>query len=302
MAHGEHLKVLHGGNEPSVGTQKWSQRVRRDAKGLAGKLDEGYMELARLLYVIYDTPIDGDPKNPPIFRQWGHDSFGDYVEGELGIHRKRAQRLRTVWYNLEIRLKDQIDPEVKKRLVRLGFSKVRELIRVISPRNVEKWVEKGETLSYPKLCKTIQTYQSDLETRREDRQHLQAVEGDGDGGDPVPAESGGVPLDDEEPEVPPHEDDDMFRENFMLYRDQKDMVKQALERAGQLSGSDVKSNNLHLICMDFLATNDFVKATREQKLRYIASMEKTLGFKLVVFDEGDVVYGLQTLEQAAKAD
>ena len=316
MAH-SNLKVIDGGNEPSVGTEKWSQKIREAAKSLAGQLDEGYMEMAHLLWQIYDTPIEGDEARGPIYTQWGYGSFAEYVQEELGIHKKRAQRLRAVWFNLEIRLKDQIDPDVKKRLVRLGFSKVRELIRVISPKNVEKWVEKGEELSYPKLCKAIQQYK-DAAEKRQLRREAEAngeeylKEGDsevplnrgggGGGGDPKPVDSqiGGVPLD--EPEVPDLTDEAIHRRNYLLYTEQAEMLDAAIERAGQISDSSVKSNNLHLIAVDFLAHNDFGKATREQKLRYVAQIERILGFKFVVFDGDDVIYGLKKLEQAAEAE
>jgi hypothetical protein len=316
MAHGN-LKVIEGGSE-SVGTEKWSQKIRKKAKNLANDLDNGYMEMAHLLWQIYDTPVNGESNQGPVFTQWGYGSFAEYVQEELGIHKKRAQRLRNVWFNLEIRLKDQIDPAVKKRLVGLGFSKVRELVRVISARNVEKWVEKGEQLSYPKLCKAIQTYQEAAERRALKKQGSDAAEneegseggsgeggGGGGGGGPVAVDKQMKTRDEDghyEPEVPDLTDDDMHPRRFMLYTEQAEMVDQALDRAKHLSNSDVKSNNLHLICMDFLAHNDFGKANKKTKLKYIAQMERILGFQLVVFDGDDVVYGIKKLEEAATAE
>lgn len=298
----EHLKVIKGGggNQASIGTEKWSEKVRRDAKGLANKLDDGYMEMARLLWLIEDTPIDGDKKNPPIFRKWNYDSFTDYVEQELGIHRKRAQRLKAVWFNLEVRL--NLEPEVKKRLVRLGFSKVRELIRVISSRNVEKWVEKGEELSYPKLCIAIRAHLEAVERRSVRRQ----LEASGEASDSKSEDAfegtDGIPLEDDETPVTSLTSDDLHRRNYMLYTEQADIVDQALDRAKLLSGSDKKSHNLHLICLDFLAHNNLNKATQEEKLRWLAQIERIINLQLVVFDDGDVVYGLKTLDSAAKAD
>lgn len=302
-----HLTIVHGAND-AAGTEKWAVRVRRDAKGLAGQLDEGYIELARLLYMIYDTPIDGDPKNPPMYTKWGYSTFNDYVESELQIHRKKAQRLRQVWYHLEVRLKDHLDVETKKRLVALGFSKVRELARVLTPKNVDKWIEKATELSYPKLCTTIQKYESEAERRttaREEEPRTASDEGEytsESSGEYIADVQAGTPAAEQEVPVPEYSGDDLRPLRFSVYPEQREIIEKALERAEQLSNSDIKSNNLYLICMDFLATNDFEKASAKQKLRYIAKLETLLGFKLVAFDGDDVVYGITTLQKVAGSE
>jgi len=315
-----HLKVINGGGEPS-GSLGWAEGVRSDAKSLASKLDEGYMELAKLLYAIWDTPIDANKNNGPIFTQWGYATFSDYVELELGIHRKKAQRLKAVWYNLEIRLKDTLDPTLKQRIIALGFSKVRELVGVLTARNAEKWVEKAEELSYPKLCIAVRKYREDREVL--EAEHAAAkeagvildgepVEGEeregsesGDGG-PEPVDSViGEPLYPEppEPQVPDDDFSDLVRENFNLYPEQHETVTEALAIAQKLSNSTVKSNNLHLICLDFVATNGEDKTTAQQRMKRLVQMAKSYGLDLVILDDGDVVFGFDNLEAlAAKVD
>lgn len=119
------------------GSREWASRTRKRAQILTKQLDTGYMELAKILYDIYDCPIDGDPKNASVLTTWGHASFKDYVENELGIHYKKAQRLRSIWYVLEIMLKD-LDIKTKERLVALGSTKMRELARVLTSANVDR--------------------------------------------------------------------------------------------------------------------------------------------------------------------
>lgn len=317
MSNDSHLKIVKEGPQSSS-TQGWSEVVRSDAKSLAGKLDEGYMELAKLLYTIWDTPIDNDGNNAPIFTQWGYSTFSDYVEQELGIHRKKAQRLKAVWYNLEIRLKDTLDPELKRRIIALGFSKVRELVGVLTARNSEKWVEKAEELSYPKLCIAVRKYREDREAL--EAEHAAAKEagiilggepvegesegGGGEGGDgPEPVDSViGEPLYPEppEPDVPDDDFSDLVRENFNLYPEQHETVTEALAIAQKLSNSTVKSNNLHLVCLDFVATNGEGKTTAQQRMKRLVSLAKSYGLDLVILDEGDVVFGLDNLEALAK--
>jgi hypothetical protein len=320
MSNDSHLKVINGGAQVS-GSKNWSEGVRDEARSLAGKLDEGYMELAKLLYTIWDTPIDGDPKNGPVFTQWGYVSFADYVEQELGIHRKKAQRLKAVWYGLEVRLKDSLDPALKKRIIALGFSKVRELVGQLTARNAEKWVEKAEELSYPKLCIAVRKYREDREQmvaeHTANREAIIEAGGDpdadlngeggdgGDGGDGLPEAVDSVigePLvrdEPPEPEVPDGDFSDLVRENFNLYPDQHDTVKEALAIAQKLSNSTVKSNNLHLVCLDFVATNGEGKTTAAQRMKRLVQLGKSYGLDLVILDEGDVVFGLDNLQALA---
>jgi hypothetical protein len=305
----KHLTLIEGGAEDNseVGSEKWSKKVRKDARGLAGKLDEGYIELARLLYLIYDTPIDGDKNNPGIFTGWGYSSFSEYCEEELNIHRKKAQRLTRIWYNLEVRLKGRIDPALKKRIISLGFSKVRELVTVLTARNVETWVDRAERLSYPKLAKAIQKYREAQKLRIAEREAKDAF----NASSPSATRSSGPSSSRDDEEEDEEEDDEvpvpdydesakLSHMTFAVYPEQRVVVQQALDRAEQLSNSSVKSNNLHLICLDFISTNDFKKGTRQQRLRKAAAFNKALGFDAVLFEGDEVVYGLDTLEKAAK--
>jgi hypothetical protein len=99
--------------------------------------------------------------------------------------------------------------------------------------------------------------------------------------------------------IPDFEPDDMKKEYFAFYPEQHEIVVQALAAAQGLSGSTVKSNNLHLICLDFLASNDDGRSTKKQKLRRLTQIAQGFGYDLVIVDDGDVVFGLETLEKLA---
>lgn len=80
----------------------------------------------------------------------------------------------------------------------------------------------------------------------------------------------------------------------------------ALNRARQLAGKPLpKSALLSLVCMDFLATNDFRKADDSAALvRYLSKLEALLGKKLVAIDTDtrEVAYGFEVLEAMASGD
>lgn len=307
------LKVIEGGTTTGRGSEEWATKVRREARGLSKQIDKAYIELAEMLYTIYDTPAFNDGSQAPVYTAfWGYSSFPEYVQEELGIHPKRAQRLMRIWYKLGIKLAD-LDGDIKKRIVALGFSKVRELVRVLTYKNAHSWVERAEQLSYLKLCKTIEKAIAERDLRDAQR----AAEAGINGSNPTPAREheDGDPSDystapsessfDEEEEdlpVPDIKPEEITRKSFEFYPDQLATVEQALQRSAQLSNSDKRSHNLSLICLDFLATNDFAKADETQRLRFLQKFEKLLGYKLIIVDpEADeVVYGIDTLTKLAR--
>lgn len=307
------LKIIEGGST-GRGSEEWAKKVRSETKSLSKQIDKAYIELAEMLYTIFDTPAHGDGVHPPIFTAfWGYSSFPEYVQEELGIHPKRAQRLIRIWYKLGIQLGD-LDKDLKKRIAALGFSKVRELVRVLTYKNASAWVDKAEQLSYLKLCKLIEKYISERDRRDAERMAQEQI----NGSNPTPQTPGILhdpaasdldpvavaPVEYDELEDLPVADikpEETIRKTFEFYPDQMATVEQALQRSAQLSNSDKRSHNLSLICLDFLATNDFAKADEAQRLRFLQKFEKLLGFKLIIVDPSadEVVYGIDTLTKLA---
>ena len=303
MARADHLTLINGGNE-ARGSEKWGETIRAETKALTSQIDENYMELAERLYLIFDTPKGGDRSNPPVYTAWGFASFDEYVGVELEIHPKRAQRLKRIWYKLGLQLAD-MDPALKKKIVQLGFSKVRELVGVLTPKNADAWAKKAKELTYLQLCKQIEKYKAERDLRKAQRDQEAQV----NGSSPL-ASSSTLPSGDEdpdegaedEPSVSDMKNEDLTNKSFALYPDQLESVELALKRAAELSNSSKRSHNLSLICLDFLSTNNFSIADEAQRLKFIVKFEKLLGFKLIVVDPvaEEVVYGIKTLEKMAR--
>jgi hypothetical protein len=271
------------------GTSEWGAHMRKRAKELARHLDTGYMELGEILWEVYDTP---GKNGEPIYVEWGYDKFHEWAEADLNLHRRKAERLKRIWFTLERELKG-LDRAVKKRLVALGESKMRELAPVLGMNNAEEWAEIGEQLSYPKLCVAIRQYKQKVEAART-----------------LVTEPGADPDEEEVTELPAVDmtvDPDAFdfkdKHFYALNRSEHEVVEQALERAAQISHKENHSKNLAMICTDFLATNDFRKKNDPEMLaRYVARLEEAMGLKFIVIDpvENRVVYGLGALEKLAK--
>ncbi len=273
-----------------VGSKAWASKIRKRAQEVAAYLESGYMEMARILYLVYDTPVEGDRKRPAIYTTWGYKTFAEYAEKELNISRKRAERLRHIWYVLEVEMK-ALDPDIKQRIVNLGFCKVRELIKVLTARNAKRWVEAAEGMNYYSLEAAV------IEEKKRLGDREKALEsGEGAGETPEGEAAEDQDTGPEEPLV-----ETVTRETFAFFPAQLENVRKALTMAEKMSNSDKKSHNMDLICTDFLATNDFVRDDPDKRLRYIAKIERVLGLRLVAIDQdGDVLYGMDTLEMAAK--
>lgn len=263
--------------------RSWANRIRHRAKELVTDLEHGYMELAEILYRVYDTPKGNQKHGPPLFVGWGYKTFEDYVNQELGFAVRKAQRLRLIWHRLEVEL-SALDSEVRQRIVKLGWTKVREIVNVLTIENALEWVEKAERMSSRDLEEEVRKFRDQV-----DQDRLQAIS---EGRDPTSVATG-VPMKAEK----------VWKTFPFDSKDDRDLVLQALERASQLSGTDMDTPNLVQICTDFLATNDFLTATGETKLRYIAKIEKLLGLKLIVAnaDCTELMYGMETLAKLEAA-
>lgn len=228
--------MLRLANKSPIGSEEWSDKLRRKARDLAGRINRDYMDLGEILYTVWDTPVDGDRQKPPIYTSWGYESFSDYAEQELNLNRRTAEHLRRIYYVLEVELRG-LDPLLRRKFIGLGRSKARELVRVLTMQNARDWILMAEKVSYKELVATIKG-------RLEEIALQEAVDGS-DSEDNL-----------EPPELPaPLES--LKRRTFALYTEQDANVGAALSRAQQLSKSEKSGHNLDLICTDFLATNDF---------------------------------------------
>lgn len=314
------FEVIEGGNpgisnSNQVGSKGWADALRANTKKLAKAIDTDYLRLAEALWLIFDTPINGERKNNAWWREWGFGQIAEYEEKELGIHRRKAERLRRIWAVVGVQLA-AMPKELKERIMTLGFSKVRELTRdgVLTMTNVEGWVSKAESMNCVTLADEVQSFLlGRIGVKKGTLGRVEPLDLDGEIAE----------ADDDEPTIfkttvakvaedtanelvyaaankdVPQQPEKIFTKNFSLFTDQMDTVKAALERAAELSGSKKDGQNLSLICLDFLATNEFYTASMEQTQRFFARIEKALDVKLIVLTkkEHELLYGYKLLDR-----
>lgn len=278
------------------GSDIWSDRIRSRAKKLSQALDQGYLELAEILWKVYDTPIGNDPARGPVYKAWGYDTFSDYAELELGLQKRRAERLRQIWAHMEVRLEGRMSAALKRRIYALGWSKVREIAPLLTPENAEKWIEEAESCSVVALQQKTKTFRQRLDELR----MRKIREAEGDVLEPTTEDFSEEEKLLNQAEFDPHA---MYvkAKTFAWGMEQHETVEHALARAKDITGSDSSSHNMSLICLDFLATNSFLKKKSPENVStFLNKMETNLGVRLIAIGASDdVVYGIDVLKKLA---
>lgn len=278
------LKVVQGGKKAlKQGSDRWFEALRQSAKNLIDRINRDYIELGGVLWDIYNTP---HRNGLPIFKVWGYQNFQSYAKEELGIHPRRADQLKAVFYRLFVDL-EEMDPGLRNRLIGLGFGRVRELARVITLDTATDWIERAEKWS------SWQTYQAVVGYLHEQQRLLEQAALRGD-----EAYDEGLSEEDLFERVA-SDVERQFPRRFNFYTGQLEIIDAAIERAQQTSGSEVKSHNLYLICLEFLGTHNWTKPSRDQTVQWWVQLEQACaasGLKIVLGDAetNEIVYGVET--------
>jgi len=280
------------------GSIEWADSVRGEAVALARHVQSAYIRLSHLVYTVYGSHIDNDPHKPPLYIHWGYESLQDWAEKELGFHPRKTHYLKQIHHVLFVVLKD-MDPELRERLCDLDFSKVREVVGVLTLDNALQWAILGEQHNYATFSRKITEYrglvrqamvkhQRDEESREETQKAL-AKESRREAAPaqqvpsrfrvPDPTQAPGVDVPDPDPPEEKRE-----HRGFYLYPLDLKIVDKAIEVSEAISGSTVKSHNLGLICMDFLATNGAALPGTESLIHYFSNLDRIFGIKTVVFE------------------
>lgn len=179
---------------------------------LLNNIDHDYFRLGGVLAVIQEQGWYMDK---------GHENFRAFVEAECGIQYRKAMYLIEIYNGL-------VESGVKWEQVKhLGWTKLKELAKHLTPENVSEWVGLAENMTVLQLQETIK----------------QKTAGTA-----------------ESPEKTETEAKKTTTMTFKLHEDQKEIVKEALGKCKHESGTTVDSVALERICLDFLGGESKLKA------------------------------------------
>jgi hypothetical protein len=119
-----------------------AEEVRKRVLELRDGIGTNYTELCRHLYNI---------QNKRLYESWGYQTFSEYASRELQFKKTKAMYLAQTWKNLH----ENQDPKVFEKVIPLGWSKAKELARVVTKENVDAWVDKAKHLGMDALVKEV---------------------------------------------------------------------------------------------------------------------------------------------------
>lgn len=329
------LPILpHGGIPAPQGTPEWGEQVRYAARSIANNIQQQYLRLGAYLYAIDMTPLNSDPNQGPIYGMWGYQSIYDFAESELGISKRKADMVYRIYELLNFHLR-ALPPDLRARLERIDFAKLRETYRLISEANAEHFIQLCENNNYTVVQKEATRFREKL--RREAANINRRI-----------TDSPALTTPSEQAEIttvttttktthttqtvtttsqPPNQTNKKFKNqplhtvvgqvppdpytppeqppiplSFRLYPEQNQTVEAALTLASEQTGSDKTGALLEWVCADFLAGQQGGTQKHLARQQMLARVERLTGLSLVAFDFQraglDVTYGQKNLEKA----
>lgn len=244
------------------------EKVRKRVLELRDDIGNNYTEICRHLFLIQQKGL---------YESWGYTSFRDYASKELQFKATKAMYLASIWKNL----KENQDERVFEKVIPLGWSKAKELARVVTKENVDTWVDRAKYLGVDALIKEVR---HEISSKRKD------------GGTPseiLEAEANviGTPIAEEKKTISVTFD----------YEDYLTLM-QACERIQtEIPGASIASVIGH-VCREFLGADpgDSGWKFAEEQIRRLASVHEK---KVVIIDaqSGDFDVGYEHVEGALKA-
>lgn len=291
---------------PPVGSKEWAQELRTLAKQTAVELESGYMRMGELLYLARTKAPNGAPVHAAY---WGYIEYDLWVEQELGLMARKARSLCRIHERLVVELKE-LDPAVRARIVALGWTKVREVVRVLTLENAVQWAELGEKHPYPAFRSAVSKYADDLVQRQIEMARAQSAttavaapprigattgaDSFEDGGeDELPqGDTMGAEFDDPPAAaVPMPEPEVTVPFNFALYPEQAEVLREALKLADTINPGKPKSLHLTTLADEYLATYVPGTTPKERKIAVLLRIAERFGLKVTVSEaDGTPLY------------
>jgi hypothetical protein len=181
----------------------------KDAKALVGTLAESaeftFFKLGGVLSIIQANGWFAP-----------HASFREYVENEHGINYRRA----VYWVGIYNDLSESKVPWDKVK--NLGWSKLKEIAGLLTPENVDAWVEAAMGQTVMQLVETV------AKSKQPETAAL---------------------TDQSQPAAPSQ----TTTRTFKVHPDQKKTIDEALKKAKQVSGTSDDTPALEYICLDYIS-------------------------------------------------
>lgn len=218
----------------TLSTTSGHQALREEALNAREMVEVGYMKLARCLFDIYTQNV---------YQTWDYPTFEGYIDAELQIDYRKAMYLVQIYSKASMLGMDMA------RLEKMGWTKARELIRIVDQTNSEEWMTIAENSTVKELSFKIKT-EKDIQ---EDRSSVM----------------------DEAPTI--------TTITFKLGEAEKSIISDALDESARLINTDDLTLALTSICQEYLEFKGMVPLQTPLEDR-LAILEREYGRKLIIGD------------------
>ena len=250
-------KVLESSDLLQVTAHNIEGLAKAKAYSLAHKLLEeteySYFQLGGVFSVIQSNGW---------FIDDGYENFRAFVEAEFGIQYRKAMYVISIYNGL---IASQVEWEKVKGL---GWTKLKELVPVLTPENTDEWVERASGMTVLQIQEAIK------------------------------AEKAGAPAE----EKAKAESTKVTTLTVKLHEDQKEVILEAIEKAKSEAGTEYPAVALEAVCLQFLSGSPAAAPAKQKTLEELmlaAGWEKVLEVFGEVFKEIDLtVYVNQDAEVA----
>jgi hypothetical protein len=120
-------------------SKAFAQRLRERAVQLANADTKARLELGQALHELYYGAVEVAGGELAVWKFFGHDSWFDYVETEVGLHVSTAAGYRLVWDVFGVKLDGAWDKSIN-----VSFTKLKAILPVVNAKNVNAWLRRAE--------------------------------------------------------------------------------------------------------------------------------------------------------------
>ena len=247
------LVILTGSdvNEPSVVEEKLTkeeEKKRERVVFLREQISSDFWELAMLMREVHDSKL---------FKKFGYKTWKSYIIGEVDFDVRKSEYLIKI-----VNWAESLPNGGESWIKSLGWTKAKELTKIVDPGNFSKWKEMTSGKSTSEIMDLV---------KGEKRKTNPSDSGSNDDGK-----------------------EKAIRKAFQLFPKQFSNVEEALNKAKAICESEKDGNALDLIATSYLSETVDIKDIGS----YLSTIEDALGVKLIALskDAKFFLYGEDTAD------
>ena len=220
--------------------------LREVIKNRAQAIDEHYVTLGHHLFIVDEDRL---------YRKWGFATFADYLTQDVGIGKRRGQRLRQIWKILVRQF--GISPTMLSGCRYSNLMTIMGLLRpkIMTADTVEEWVTRAQLLNYTQLVKEVESAKA-----------LRKADAEAEITPTTMAEAA------EEGSLPEAIKSPTGRKTFQCTNEEANLIDEAIREGTRDGGSDRPGHVLTNICTFFLANRAEDTAMKDYLLSKLTSV------------------------------